>query len=486
MNKLIFEKKEAARCMLCYDAPCAKACGKGNRPDKFLQSLRMENLSGALVYMTADCTDCRKECEKACIHPDMPLRIQKLAKQAADRPQGYVDLSVDFCGVKCENPFFLSSSVFASGYDMCANALKAGWAGVVYKTIGLYRPSEVSPRFDAYSKDGSEFLGFRNMEQISDHSYKDDLETLRRLKSDFPNKVIVSSIMGQTEEEWMLLAKLSEQAGVDMIECNFSCPQMAVKGMGCDVGQSEELVGKYTAAVRRGTSLPVLAKMTPNIGNMEPPARAAMKNGATAIAAINTIKSITGLELPALTAAPSVNGESAVSGYSGKAVKPIALRFIYDLATDKQLRCPISGMGGIESWKDAAEFIALGCSNIQVTTAVMQYGYRIITDMISGFSEYLYKAGYKSVKEFSGAALKNITTADKLDRETVVYPVFDKTQCVGCGRCYIACSDAGHQALSFSDDRKPVLTGNKCVGCHLCRLVCPNGAINVSKRVLKR
>ena len=291
--------------------------------------------------------------------------------------------------------------------------------------------------------------------------------------------------MGQSEEEWTELAKLVTKAGVDMIECNFSCPHMTGHGLGSDVGQNPELVAAYTKAVKQGTNLPILAKMTPNIGNMEIPAMAAVEAGADGLAAINTIKSITGFDFDKMEPKQSVNKKSSVSGYSGKAVKPIALRFVNDIAQCEKLKgVPISGMGGIETWKDAAEFIALGCSNIQVTTSVMQYGYRIIDDLIEGLSDYMSKKGMKNLKDMVGCAVETIVSPETLERDTMVYPVTDQNQCIGCGRCFLSCDDAGHQAISMKDGF-PVLNGRKCVGCLLCALVCPTGAISESRRIKK-
>ncbi len=262
---------------------------------------------------------------------------------------------------------------------------------------------------------------------------------------------------------------------------------MSAHGLGSDVGQTPELVKRYTEYTRKGTHLPILAKMTPNIGNMEIPALAAIEGGADGIAAINTIKSISGINLANMAPPPHIEGKSAVSGYSGKAIKPIALRFVHDIAKHNDLQgVPISGMGGIENWRDAAEFIALGCENIQVTTAVMQYGYRIIDDLVSGLKGYMKEQGYKKIGDFSGSALPHFVNADKLDRDTVVYPMVNRDKCVGCGRCYVSCLDAGHQAIQFTEDkRKPVINGKMCVGCHLCLLVCPCGAISKTKRISK-
>ncbi len=489
-NKILNE--EASRCLLCQDAPCSAACPHGEDPARFIRAVRFDNAKGASKLMSS-CEGCLSAaCEKACLNTNLPIRIKKMVDYVKSNitppPYGKADLSVDFCGIRCENPFFLSSSVVASNYDMCARALEMGWAGVVFKTIGVLRPKEVSPRFDTIGKDGTPFVGFRNLEQIAEHPLEENLKFMERLKKDFPNKVIVSSIMGQNDDEWTYLAKASEEIGADIIECNFSCPHMSGDGLGSDVGQNPELVRRYTEMARKGTKRPVLAKMTPNTGNMEPAAIAAVEGGADGLAAINTIKSITALDLPQLCPTPSVGGKSSVSGYSGKAVKPIALRFINDMAQSKRLSgVPISGMGGIETWRDALEFILLGCSNIQVTTAVMQYGYRIIDDLIDGLSIYMTENGIGSVSEMVGKALSNIVPADKLDRDSIVYPVFDREKCVGCGRCYISCMDGGHQAIKWDKaERKVSLLGKECVGCHLCVHVCPTGAISAGRRIPKR
>ena len=372
-----------------------------------------------------------------------------------------------------------------SNYEMVAKAFEMGWAGVAFKTIGTFVPDEVSPRFDTLNKESLPFVGFKNIEQISDHTLEENIGFIKKLKKDFPSKIIVASIMGQTSEEWTYLAKVMTEAGSDIIECNFSCPHMSAEGLGSDVGQNPELVTEYTKATRLGTHLPILAKMTPNIGNMEIPAVAAMEAGATGIAAINTIKSIMNIDPENFVSGPFVDGKTSVGGYSGKAVKPIALRFIYEMRNcDKLKNVPISGMGGIENWRDAFEFMALGCENIQITTSVMQYGYRIIDDLIEGLSKYLFLHGYRSVGEIVGKAIKNTIPSDKLNRDSICFPKFNKDSCIGCGRCYLSCYDGGHQAIKF-ENSKPMLDGKKCVGCHLCIKVCPTKAIEPGRRVLK-
>ena len=462
--------QEAARCLLCADAPCSAACLKNAEPAGFVRSMRFEHVAGQMP-----CAGCEAPCEKACLHPDFPVRIREINAFGRTEPvKSETSLAVDFCGLKCENPFFLSSSVVASGYDMCAKALTAGWAGLVYKTIGLFPIEETSPRFDAIYKDSVEFIGFRNWEQISHKPYKEEFDILKSLKENFPSKIITASIMGRDKAEWEALAELCNEAGVDMIECNFSCPHMSKNGLGSDVGTNWKLVEEYTSAVRRKTALPILAKMTPNITNIEIPAITAMNAGANGIAAINTVKSLTS----ALDESRHPTGSGMVSGLSGKAVKPIALRFIHDIRAALP-DAPISGMGGVETWRDAAEFIAAGCSNIQITTAVMQYGYRIIDDLTSGLKAYLSEENM----ELSGLVdSARFVQTNTVDRETRVYPVTDKGKCVKCGRCHISCSDAGYQAISF-ENRVPALNGVKCEGCMLCSLTCPAGAILPSKRM---
>ena len=390
------------------------------------------------------------------------------------------DLSINFCNVKCENPFFLSSSPVDNCYEMCAKALETGWGGLVFKTLGFYIPTDCSPRFDALKKESTNFIGFKNMEQISEHPLEESLEALRKLKNNYPTKVIVASIMGQSEKEWEDLARLVTEAGADIIECNFSCPQMTSHEMGSDIGQNPVLVKQYCQAVAKGSKLPILAKMTPNIGDMNIPAIASIEGGASGISAINTIKSITNIDLDKMIGLPIVNGKSSISGYSGKAIKPIALRFIQQMRVNDKLKdVPISGIGGIETWKDALEFILLGASNIQVTTAVMQYGYRIVEDMISGLSYFMEERKIDKLDDLVGIANSNIIPAEDIDRSFVIYPDIDKDRCIKCGRCYLSCFDGGHQAYTYNEESREItLNKDKCVGCHLCSLVCPVQAIN--------
>ena len=487
--------EEASRCLLCEDAPCTKACATGD-PARAIRAIRFDNHKPALRWVK-DCTDADLErAEQACIHPGSPVRIKEMVRSigpddVADDP--YPDLRIKFCGIPCENPFFLASSAVCTNYEMVARAFDAGWAGVFYKTICLQEIREVSPRFDAMHNNAThgDFYGFRNMEQLSENPVEMDFDILRRLKQDYPTKVVIASIMGQTEEEWIKLAKMAEAAGCDAVELNFSCPQMKHKGMGSDVGQSPELVKTYTACVKSAVKIPVIPKMTPNITHIAEPAAACVEAGADAISAINTIKSVT------MTAEAEVAGQRTISGYSGRAVRPIALRHVLELAQALP-QTELSGIGGIETWRDALEFIQLGCRNVQVCTAVMQYGYRIIDDLTLGLQRYMAKRGITQLQQLVGEQLPKFLNPDHLDRETIVFPKIDRERCIGCGRCYVSCMDGGHQAIAFerlrvgdetsgiTATRQPRIVGTKCVGCHLCRLVCPTGAIGTTKRIKKK
>ena len=343
---MIHINEEVARCLLCENAPC------GEKTARAIRALRFDNLWTARELFDQINDAEIAAAEAACIHYDKPIRIAELKKSledaalqdGAEAPTGELpSLELNFCDMVCENPFFLASSAVCTNYDMVARALEAGWAGVFYKTICKQDIREVSPRFDAVRKEGTPFVGFRNMEQLSENPYQVDFDILHRLKQNYPTKRIIASIMGQSEEEWIELAKMAEKAGCDAIELNFSCPQMKLSGLGSDIGQNSELVLAYTSFVSEAVKIPVIPKMTPNVKSMEKPAIASFFGGAKGISAINTIKSIT------MSHEAEVSHKKTISGYSGKAVKPIALRMVYEMTGH-----PLIHKAGIEKHMDVS------------------------------------------------------------------------------------------------------------------------------------
>jgi dihydropyrimidine dehydrogenase (NAD+) subunit PreA len=393
------------------------------------------------------------------------------------QPNAMVDLSIDFCGVRFPNPFCLSSSPVGNDYDMCARAMDMGWGGVVYKTVGLdyeVKITHPSPRLNALHRGPQRVVGLQNVEQISDRPTKDNFDDLTRLKKDYPNNAIVASIMGLTHaNDWVELAKRAEGAGADMIECNFSCPQMTVEGTGHKVGQDADIIERLTAMTKGACNIPVMAKMTPNVADMLPMALAAQRGGADAVSAINTVKAISQVDLEQGVPMPNVDGRSSSSGYSGTACKPIALRFISDMAKDERLTIPISGMGGIYTWRDAAEHLLLGATTLQVTTAIMQHGYRIVDDMREGLSDYLRDRGYKSVSEMVGKALECVVDPSELSHANQAVSLIDSALCIGCGQCYHTCRDAAAHCITLDADRKAIVDEEECFGCLMCKHICP-------------
>jgi dihydropyrimidine dehydrogenase (NAD+) subunit PreA len=309
---------------------------------------------------------------------------------------------------------------------------------------------------------------------ISDRPLKDNLAEFLYLKKNYPDHPIIASIMGFFEDEWVYLAKMAEDNGADMLELNFSCPHMCIEGAGHKVGQAFSLLEGFTEAVKKNVSIPVMAKMTPNITDMNEPAMYAKNGGADAIAAINTVRGISQIGLDDWVPKPNVFGKGAISGTSGPAVKPIGLNFIAAMAQNEELDLPLSGIGGIETWIDALEYILVGASTIQVTTGIMHYGYRIIEDMVEGLSDFMTERGIKQVSDLVGIALPNLHETEAFDLERQGIAHYDMDLCIGCGQCYIVCKDAAGQAIEWdAESRRPSLIEDKCLSCMLCKFVCP-------------
>ncbi|HVP09638.1 MAG TPA: NAD-dependent dihydropyrimidine dehydrogenase subunit PreA [Phycisphaerae bacterium] len=386
-------------------------------------------------------------------------------------------LEIDFCGLHFRNPFCLSSSPVGNSAEMVARAFEAGWGGVVYKTVGLeeaYQIIDPTPRLNALHNLDRRFIGLQNIEMISERPFKQNLKDIAWLKKHYPDKVLMVSIMGYSDDGWRQLAQGVANAGADLLELNFSCPQMAIEGAGHKIGQQYDMLERYTRVVKEAVSIPVMAKMTPNITDILPPSLAAKRGLADAVSAINTIRAITEVDLDTMAPKPTIQGRGSISGFSGPAVKPVALRFIAELAQSKELSLPVSGIGGIETWQDAAMFLLMGASNLQVTTGIMRYGYRIVESMCEGLEDYLESKGLRSVGDLVGRGLPFTVDPSAHHQTKHVISKVDPDKCVGCGLCHIVCNDGANQAMQFdSVERKAHVEKEQCVGCLLCKHVCP-------------
>ena len=388
------------------------------------------------------------------------------------------DLTSNFIGIKSPNPFWLASAPPTDKAYNVRRAFDAGWGGVVWKTLGL-DPHVVNvngPRYGAIYGADRRLLGLNNIELITDRPLQTNLDEIKEVKRDYPAQAMIVSLMVPCEEEpWKMILPMVEETGADGVELNFGCPHgMSERGMGSAVGQVPEYIEMVTRWVKANTRMPVIVKLTPNITDVRKPAEAAKRGGADAVSLINTINSITSVDLDLFAPEPTIDGKGAHGGYCGPAVKPIALNMVAEIARDPGLQgLPISGIGGVTTWKDAAEFLALGAGNVQVCTAAMTYGFKIVQEMISGLSDYMDSKGITSVDEIVGRAVPNVTDWNQLNLNYIAKAKIDQDLCISCGRCFAACEDTSHQAIAMSEDRTFSVIDDECVACNLCVNVCP-------------
>lgn len=392
-----------------------------------------------------------------------------------------IDLKSNFIGIETPNPFWLASAPPTDKAYNVNRAFEAGWGGVMWKTLGeagLPLVNVNGPRYGAWHAKDRSLMGFNNIELITDRDLEVNLAEIIQVKKDWPDRGVVVSLMVPCEEQaWKDILMRVEDTGADGIELNFGCPHgMSERGMGAAVGQVPEYVEMVAAWCKQYSNLSTIVKLTPNITDIRTSARGAVRGGADAVSLINTINSVMGVDLDNMIMSPSVGGQGSHGGYCGPAVKPIALHMLSEIARDAECNnIPISGIGGVSNWRDAAEFMALGATNVQVCTAVMTHGFRIIEDMIDGLSRYLADQGMSSVNDLIGAAVPTVTSWNKLDLNYVVKAEIDQDSCIKCGRCHIACEDTSHQAISteINGERGFKVRDEDCVGCNLCVLVCP-------------
>ncbi len=389
------------------------------------------------------------------------------------------DLSCDFVGIRSPNPFWLASAPPTDKAYNVNRAFEAGWGGVVWKTLGFDPPIvNVSSRYGAVQWNGQRMAGFNNIELITDRPLQINLDEIRQIKRDWPDRAMVVSLMVPCDEDsWKRILPPVEDTGCDAVELNFGCPHgMSERGMGSAVGQVPEYIEMVARWVKQHTRLPCIVKLTPNIADIRKPARAAFAGGADAVSLINTINSITSIDLDLMAPTPTVDGKGTHGGYCGPAVRPIALNMVAEIARDPPTHGkPISAIGGIGTWRDAAEFIALGAGSVQVCTAAMHYGFRIVDDMIGGLSQWMDSKGYARIDDFRGRAIGNVTDWQFLNLNYEIKARIDQDKCIKCGLCHIACEDAAHQAITKEKDgrRHFEVVDAECVGCNLCMHVCP-------------
>lgn len=388
------------------------------------------------------------------------------------------DISANFLGIRSPNPFWLASAPPTDKKYNVLRALEAGWGGIVWKTLGS-QVKNVSSRYSAVDYHGSRVMGFNNIELISDRPLELNLQEIRECVKLFPDRAMIVSLMADNDRNsWHEMIAKVEDTGAHGIELNFGCPHgMNERGMGSAVGQDPEIARMVVEWVMEKATIPVITKLTPNVHSVVPTGKAAVEAGTNALSLINTIQSVTGIDLDTLIPNPNVGGQSAFGGYCGPAVKPIALKMLTTISQDAVTsRVPVSGIGGISTWKDAVEFMLLGASNVQVCTAVMKHGFRIIEDLCEGLSNWMDEKGFATLYDFIGQSVNRITKWEALDINYHIIANIHQDKCVHCGLCYIACEDTSHQSINL-EYGKPYNTytvkTEECVGCNLCKLVCP-------------
>ena len=388
------------------------------------------------------------------------------------------DISANFLGIKSPNPFWLASAPPTDKQTNVLRAFEAGWGGVVWKTLGS-QVKNVSSRYSAVDYHGSRVMGFNNIELISDRPLDINLKEIKECIRLFPDRAMVVSLMADNNREsWHELIKKVEDTGAHGFELNFGCPHgMTERGMGAAVGQDPHIAKMVVEWVMEKATIPVITKLTPNVHSVVPTGRAVVEAGTNGLSLINTIQSVTGIDLDTLVPNPYVAGKSVFGGYCGPAVKPIALKFLTTISQNEVTRrVPVSGIGGVSTWKDAVEFMLLGASNVQVCTAVMKHGFRIVEDMCEGMNNWMDEKGYKTIYDFIGKSVNNITHWEDLDINYHHIAKINQDKCIHCGLCYIACEDTSHQAFNLeygNPYNNYSVKDDDCVGCNLCKLVCP-------------
>ena len=387
-------------------------------------------------------------------------------------------LQSNFLGIQSPNPFWLASAPPTDKKINVLRAFEAGWGGVVWKTLGS-QVKNVSSRYSALYSANKRLLGFNNIELISDRPLDINLREITECVKLFPDRAMIVSLMADNNKEsWHTLIKQVEDAGAHGIELNFGCPHgKTERGMGAAVGQDPEIARMVVEWVMEKATIPVITKLTPNVHSVVPTGKAVVEAGTNGLSLINTIQSVTGVDLDTFVPNPYVAGKSVYGGYCGTAVKPIALKMLSTISQNETTRkVPVSGIGGVSTWKDAVEFMLLGATNVQVCTAAMNHGFRIVEDMIEGMSNWMDEKGFTKLTDFIGKSVDTITHWEDLDINYHHIAQINQDKCIHCGLCYIACEDTSHQSINIEKGNpynKYTIKEEECVGCNLCQIVCP-------------
>lgn len=398
------------------------------------------------------------------------------------KENNYNNLSSEFCGIQFPNPFILASAPPTDTKEKIMRAFELGWGGAVTKTLkpDHLKVKNVTPRFATIKDDKGAIIGFENFELVDTKQLDYWVDAIGEIKRTYPDRILIGSIMAEVnKEDWQALAQVISSAGADALELNFSCPHgMPEKGIGAAIGQNKEISQMITAWVKEVVNIPVIVKLTPNVTDVVSIAKGVEEAGADALAAINTVQSLIGVDIHSFEPKPTVDRHTTYGGFSGKAVKPIGLRVVSEVV--KAVDLPMSGMGGISTWEDAVEYILLGADHVQICTEVMVKGCHIIEELNKGLSDYIALKGFDHVHEMVGLALPKITTHEALNRDYEMELSIDE-HCVGCKKCTIVCRDSAKSALSMVNNHACV-DHNKCDRCSLCTHVCPVGAMTLIKK----